>query len=237
MAYQSGIGGVTHHHGLLPMACTLPLASLISFSTGAGSSPTQGLSPKPARMMTSVTASLWVWQLWPQQVACCLRDSSRSITVSSTVEADSLGEQRLSCVKGAGAAGTEGRLAFGRPGRGRVVAAHKEVAADELLLGAGLAVRARDAVDAVVAHRGLLARCIRAALLLRALPAIYQGNTLRHVNPFTPMRQDATFPDLSLYTSQQLIASQAERTEPYDDSAVCMRPSLACRCAAASHAR
>ena len=45
-------GRVTHHHGLQPVACTLPLASRISFSTGAGSSPTQGLSPKSACAMT-----------------------------------------------------------------------------------------------------------------------------------------------------------------------------------------
>ena len=59
-------------------------------------------------------------------------------------------------------------LAFRGPGRGFVVAADEQVAADELLLRAGLAVGARDAVDAVVAHRLLLARRVRAALLLQA---------------------------------------------------------------------
>ncbi len=38
----------THHQGLGPIEWTLPLASLISFSTGSGTSSSQGLSPVSA---------------------------------------------------------------------------------------------------------------------------------------------------------------------------------------------
>jgi hypothetical protein len=55
---------------------------------------------------------------------------------------------------------------FRGPGRRLIFAADEEVTADELPLRARLAVCARDAVDAVVPHRLLLARRIRTALFL-----------------------------------------------------------------------
>ena len=80
MACQGHTGGMTHHQGLLPMACTLPLASLISFSTGAGSSPIQGLSPKSACMMHRVTASAQVWHALTTEghtLSACLAQEHR----------------------------------------------------------------------------------------------------------------------------------------------------------------
>ena len=59
------------------------------------------------------------------------------------------------------------RRTLAGPGRGLVVAADEQVAADQLALRARLAVCARDAVDPVVPHRLVLARRVRAALLLR----------------------------------------------------------------------
>ncbi len=68
----------------------------------------------------------------------------------------------------AGCQARAGGRTLAGPGRGLVVAAHEQVAADQLALRARLAVRTRNAVNAVVPYRLVLARRVRAALLLRA---------------------------------------------------------------------
>ena len=57
-------------------------------------------------------------------------------------------------------------LTLRRPGRGLVVGSDEEVAADQLPLRARLAVRSHNPVAPIVAHGLLIARRVRAALLL-----------------------------------------------------------------------